>query len=150
MYQALSLPVSAGLVFLDKEKVTVVTWGVIFPSPLVLSSSSPERMTMAKASQCTRMRKLLRCALAGLALWTMTPCRGCTPEWLWRTPYSPSCSPQAHRSSLPRLQALPRCWAAAAAPPGSTGHCAGRRPPPAGCQSALWCLRGHRCPQWHR
>lgn len=105
---------------------------------------------MVRVSQCTHTLKPPRCALAGLDLWTKSPCRGCTPEWLWRTPYSPSCSPQAHKSSLPRLRVPPRCWASAAVPPGSTGHSAGRRTPPAGCQSALWCLHGHRSLRWHR
>lgn len=132
-------------------KNTFITWGVIFLLPLVPTSSSDlESVMILRVLQCTRMLRPLRCTLAGQALWTMSPCQGCTPEWLWRTPYSPSCTPRAHKSSPPRPQDLPRCWEAEVAQPGSTGHSVGHMTPPAGCRSALWCLRGHRCLQWHR
>lgn len=103
-----------------------------------------------RALQYTHTLRPLQCVLVSRALWTTCLCPDHTPEWLWKTPCPPSCSPPAHRSSLSRLQGPPRCWASAVGPPGSTGCSVGRTTPPAGCQSALWCPRGRRCPQWSR
>lgn len=103
-----------------------------------------------KASQCTHMQRPQRCILASPALGPTILSVDRTPEWLWRKPCSPSCSHRVRRSSLPKLQVLLHCWAAAAEPCGSTGRCEGHKTPHAGCQSAPWYPRGRRCPRWRR
>lgn len=124
--------------------------GVISPCLCVPSSSSLGRVMVVRALQCTHTLRPLQCVSVSQALWTTCLCLDRTPEWPWRKPCPPSCSLQAHRSSLPRLRGPPRCWAAAKRPPGSTGCCVGRTTPPAGCRSARSCPRGRRYPQWSR
>lgn len=87
----------------DKNRQDIlVMLDMIVHCPLV-SMSFLEKYKRMRVLQCTHMLKLQQHAWGGLALWTMSLYLGCTSELLWRTPYSPSCSPPTRKSSLPIL-----------------------------------------------